>query len=73
VLGELGAFVAVSAAAFLTLGFLFCALGLAWLSLYVVAVDRLRAVVAGRIRRVLDAVTGTVLVALGLRLASESR
>ena len=44
-----------------------------WLSLYVVAVDRLRALVAGRVRRVLDAITGTVLVALGLRLATESR
>jgi len=62
-----------SFAAFLSLGFLFCALGLAWLSLYVVAVDRLRALVAGRVRRVLDAITGTVLVALGLRLATESR
>ena len=62
-----------SFAAFLTLGFLFCALGLVWLSLYVVAVDSLRALVAGRVRRVLDAITGTVLVALGLRLATESR
>jgi len=62
-----------SFAAFLALGFLFCALGLVWLSLYVVAVDRLRAVVAGRVRRVLDVITGTVLVALGLRLATEPR
>ena len=62
-----------SFAAFLTLGFLFCTLGLAWLSLYVVAVDRLRELVAGRVQRVLDAVTGTVFVALGLRLATETR
>ena len=62
-----------SFAAFLTLGFLFCTLGLAWLRLYVVAVDRLRELVAGRVQRVLDAVTGTVFVALGLRLATETR
>ena len=62
-----------SFAAFLTLGFLFCTLGLAWLSLYVVAVDRHRELVAGRVQRVLDAVTGTVFVALGLRLATETR
>ena len=62
-----------SFAAFLTLGFLFCTLGLAWLSPYVVAVDRLRELVAGRVQRVLDAVTGTVFVALGLRLATETR
>ena len=62
-----------SFAAFLTLGFLFCTLGLAWLSLYVVAVDRLRELVAGRVQRVLDAVPGTGFVALGLRLATETR
>jgi len=38
-----------------------------------VAVDRLRELVAGRVQRVLDAVTGTVFVALGLRLATETR
>ncbi len=60
-----------SFAAFLGLGFLFCALGLVWLSLYVVAVDRLRALLVGRVRRVLDAITGLVLIGLGLRLATE--
>ncbi len=56
----------------LALGFAFCCLTLVWLSAYAIAVDR-----AGdflrrpRIRRTLDAVTGTVLVLFGLRLASE--
>jgi threonine/homoserine/homoserine lactone efflux protein len=58
-------------AALLVLGFLFCALGLVWLTLYAVAVDRLRDLLAGPVRRALDAVTGLVLVALGLRLATE--
>lgn len=56
---------------FLGLGFLFCALGLAWLSLYVLAVDRLRALLVGPVRRILDTVTGVVLIGLGLRLATE--
>jgi threonine/homoserine/homoserine lactone efflux protein len=60
-----------SFAAFLVFGLVFCALGLAWLSLYALAVDRLRAIVVGPVRRALDAVTGFVLVALGLRLATE--
>ena len=57
--------------AFLSLGFLFCLLGLIWLTLYAVAVDRLRDLLAGRVQRVLDGLTGAVLVALGLRLATE--
>ena len=57
--------------AFLGLGFLFCALGLVWLSLYVVAVDRLRALLVGRVRRALDVITGLVLIGLGVRLATE--
>ncbi len=56
------------------LGLVFCSLTLAWLSCYAVAVakagDTLR---RPRIRRALDAVTGVVLVALGLRLATERR
>jgi len=58
----------------LGLGFVFCLMTLAWLTAYAFAVAR-----AGdfldrpAIRRVVDAVTGAVLVALGLRLATERR
>ena len=58
----------------LGLGLLFCALTFAWLCAYVVAVAR-----AGdwlrrpRVRRAIEGVTGTVLVALGVRVATESR
>ena len=58
-------------AGFLALGLVFSAMTLAWLSLYAVAVHRLRAVLAGPARRALDAVTGLALVALGLRVASS--
>jgi threonine/homoserine/homoserine lactone efflux protein len=58
--------------AFLFLGFLFCLLTLAWLAGYAFAVakagDFLRRT---RIRRLLDGLTGAVLVALGLRVAAE--
>ena len=58
--------------ALLLLGLLFCSLTLVWLIGYAFAVakagDFLRRT---RARRALDALTGTVLVALGLRLASE--
>jgi threonine/homoserine/homoserine lactone efflux protein len=50
------------------------ALGIVWLTLYawllVRAVETFR---GSRVRRALDALTGTVLVALGLRLAAERR
>jgi threonine/homoserine/homoserine lactone efflux protein len=50
------------------------ALGIAWLSLYAWLLDRaLTAFRGSRLRRMLDAVTGTVLVGLGLRLAAERR
>jgi threonine/homoserine/homoserine lactone efflux protein len=58
----------------LALGLIFCSLTLVWLTGYAVAVAR-----AGdflrrpSIRRVFEAVTGAVLVALGLRLATERR
>jgi threonine/homoserine/homoserine lactone efflux protein len=46
----------------------------AWLALYAVAIARLGALLQrSAIRRTLDAVMGTVLVALGLRLAAEQR
>jgi threonine/homoserine/homoserine lactone efflux protein len=59
--------------ALLALGLLFCSLTLAWLTLYAFAVDRVRRVLAGRVRRALDAVAGAVLLALGIRLAAEVR
>lgn len=62
-----------SFAALLALGLLFCAMTLAWLSLYALAVARMRRLlVRSRVRRALDAVTGAVLVAFGIRLAAES-
>jgi threonine/homoserine/homoserine lactone efflux protein len=60
--------------ALLALGLVFCSLTLVWLAAYAVAVAR-----AGdflrrpSIRRLTEAVTGAVLVALGLRLATERR
>jgi len=50
---------------------MFCSLTFAWLALYASAVARATRLLAGRARRALDAVTGVVLVALGLRLAVE--
>jgi RhtB (resistance to homoserine/threonine) family protein len=50
------------------------ALGVAWLSLYAWLLDRaVTAFKGSRVRRALDALTGTVLVGLGLRLAAERR
>jgi threonine/homoserine/homoserine lactone efflux protein len=63
-----GSFVAL-----LALGFLFCSMTFVWLTLYAVAVTRARALLGGRARRALDAVTGVVLVALGARLATEKQ
>jgi threonine/homoserine/homoserine lactone efflux protein len=61
-------------AALLLLGLVFCSMTLTWLTAYAFAVakagDLLR---RPQIRRWLDAATGAVLVALGLRLASEHR
>jgi threonine/homoserine/homoserine lactone efflux protein len=63
-----------SFAALLGLGVLFCALTLAWLCAYAVVIagagDVLR---RGRARRAIDAVSGTALVALGVRLAAAER
>jgi threonine/homoserine/homoserine lactone efflux protein len=42
-----------------------------WLTFYAVAVARLRRLMTATVRRALDAVTGVVLIALGLRLATE--
>ena len=61
-------------ASMLAFGFLFCALTLAWLTGYAFVVAKAGDVLRReRIRRTLDAVTGAVLVAFGVRLAAERR
>jgi threonine/homoserine/homoserine lactone efflux protein len=56
----------------LELGLLFCCLTLVWLSGYAVMVARAGAVLQRpAIRRTLDAVTGAILIGLGLRLVTE--
>jgi threonine/homoserine/homoserine lactone efflux protein len=45
----------------------------AWLTFYAVAIARLGRMLTRTVRRALDAVTGVVLVALGIRLATEER
>jgi threonine/homoserine/homoserine lactone efflux protein len=58
----------------LALGLTFCALTLAWLSLYAVVVARAGDFLSrSAVRRAVEALTGAVLVALGLRLATERR
>jgi threonine/homoserine/homoserine lactone efflux protein len=61
-------------AVLLALGFVFCLMTLVWLTAYAFAVARAGDFL-GRpaIRRIVDAVTGAVLVALGVRLATERR
>jgi len=60
--------------ALLALGLLYCSITLAWLSAYAVAVAKVGVVLRRPIiRRAIEAVTGVVLAALGLRLASERR
>jgi threonine/homoserine/homoserine lactone efflux protein len=61
-------------ATFLALGLCFCAMTAAWLTAYAFAVARAKTVFERpRIRRVVDGLTGAVLVVLGLRLASGER
>ena len=63
-----------SFATLLALGFALSLLTFGWLSGYSLAVARARRLFEReRVRRALDAVTGLVLVGLGLRLASDSR
>jgi threonine/homoserine/homoserine lactone efflux protein len=58
----------------LALGVVFALLTFAWLVLYATVVARAGDVLRRpRVRRSIEAVTGTVLVALGVRLATESR
>ena len=64
----------VSFAAPMALGLLFCAMTLAWLTLYAGAVARIGEVLhRPAIRRALEGLTGLVLVGLGIRLAAEHR
>ncbi|GLW06254.1 lysine transporter LysE [Microtetraspora sp. NBRC 13810] len=61
-------------AGMLALGLLFSLLTFAWLSLYSILIDRARALFdRSRVRRALDAVTGSVLIAFGVRLALTQR
>jgi threonine/homoserine/homoserine lactone efflux protein len=63
-----------SFAGLLLLGLVFCSLTLAWLSGYALAVARAGDLLRRpRIRRALDGLTGAVLIAFGLRLATEQR
>jgi threonine/homoserine/homoserine lactone efflux protein len=54
-------------ATMLAFGLLFCALTWLWLALYATVIAKLR---LGRVYRVIQGVTGAVLVALGIRLAA---
>ena len=60
--------------AMLALGLLFAAMTLAWLTVYVAVVTRAGAVLKRpAVRRTTEAIMGSVLVALGLRLATDTR
>jgi threonine/homoserine/homoserine lactone efflux protein len=62
------------AARLLLLAALFIAIGLAWLTTYTLALDALGGVLSrARVRRAIERITGTVLVALGVRLAFARR
>jgi threonine/homoserine/homoserine lactone efflux protein len=61
-------------AALVPLGAVFCVMTFGWLSIYAVVLDRVGPVLQrARVRRMLDAVTGTVLIAFGIRLATATR
>jgi threonine/homoserine/homoserine lactone efflux protein len=58
----------------LALGMAFCSLALVWLVAYSFAVAKARVVLhRSRVRRATEAFTGSVLIALGARLATEAR
>ena len=64
---------AASFGGMLALGAVFASLTLAWLSLYAVAVARAKTILLRtRVRRGLDALAGLVLVAFGVRVATEA-
>ena len=61
-----------SFAALLALGLVFCFMTLMWLSAYATVVARAGDVLRrSRVRRAIDGITGAVLIALGVRLATE--
>jgi threonine/homoserine/homoserine lactone efflux protein len=61
-----------SAGELLVLGLIFCLLTMGWLVLYAIVVARIGDVLRGRsVRRKIEAISGTVLIALGLRLATQ--
>jgi threonine/homoserine/homoserine lactone efflux protein len=63
-----------SFAALIPLGLVFCLMTFGWLSIYAFALDRVGPLLQrSRVRRTLNAVTGTLLVAFGFRLASQTR
>jgi threonine/homoserine/homoserine lactone efflux protein len=65
---------ASSFAGLLALGLTFCTMTLVWLTAYSLVVARAGALFRrARVRRTFEAVTGTVLIALGVRLAAENR
>ena len=56
------------------LGVVFCTIGLTWLTLYTLAIARVGDFLRRpRARRILEGVTGVVLVGFGIRLAAEHR
>ena len=60
-----------SFAALLTLGLCFCVMTLSWLTAYALVVARAGDVLRrARVRRVVEGITGTVLVAFGIRVAT---
>ena len=63
-----------SVAAFMLLGIVFAAMTFSWLVLYAVVLaklkDRLR---RPAVRRTIEAMTGTLLIGLGVRIAAEQR
>jgi threonine/homoserine/homoserine lactone efflux protein len=62
-----------SFAELLALGLLFASMTFMWLAGYGAVVAKAGAALGGPVRRALDAVTGAILVGLGLRLATERR
>jgi threonine/homoserine/homoserine lactone efflux protein len=70
-------FVPLAAGSFVALlahGLVFCLMTFGWLSLYAAVLHRLGPIMKrSRVRRALGAVSGTVLVALGIRVATETR
>jgi threonine/homoserine/homoserine lactone efflux protein len=63
-----------SFAGILALGLVFCLITFAWLALYATAVAKAgEGLRRPRIRRTIDALTGAVLIGLGVRIATETR